>query len=293
MPLPSLLLALSVVIVWGLSFAAIKFGVDELPPLFLTALRFLLAALPAVFFVPKPAVAWRSIAGFGFILGVVKFSAMFLAIKAGLPTGLSSILIQTQAFFTIAFAALMFRERPTRIQLTGAAVAFAGVCLIAVSKATPVPLGTVLLVLFAAVCWGLANMVAKAAGRTDMLAFIIWSSLIPPIPLFCLSLIFEGPGAIAHSVLTASWRAWAATAYMIYGATLFGFSAWNSLLSRHSTASVAPFGLLVPIVGMLVGGLLLGEAMPPELIAGGLIVLAGLSLTLFGERLIARLRAAA
>jgi len=289
MPLSSILLALTVVIVWGLSFSAIKFGVDEMPPLFLTAFRFALAALPAVFFVPRPS-AWRYLAGFGFILGVVKFSVMFLAIKAGLPTGLSSILIQTQVFFTIAFAALMFRERPTRLQLTGTALALAGVVIITASRATGAPMATLFLTLFAAVCWGLANLIAKAAGKADMLAFIIWSSLIPPIPLLALSLVFEGPAAIRSGVTEASWLAWGALLYMAYGATLFGFSAWNHLLSRYSTAAVAPFGLLVPIVGMVVGAFVLGEAMPPVIIGGAALILTGLAVTLFGAQAIAALR---
>lgn len=285
-----ILTALTVAIVWGLSFAAIKFGVNEIPPLLLTAERFALAAIPAVFFLPRPKVPWRIIAGFGFILGVVKFSALFLAIKMGMPTGLSAVVIQTQVFFTILVAALVFRERPTRLQLIGAGLAFSGVGLIAFSKSAGAPLLPFFTVLFAALCWAAANMVAKAAGKVDMLAFSVWSSLIPPIPLFILSLIFEGPEAIRQSLSAPSWLAWASLLYMTYAATLFGFSFWNHLLTRYPTAAVAPFALLVPVIGLVTGAILFAEPMPGIVIAGAAMVLTGLAVNVFGARLFALLR---
>lgn len=285
-----ILTALAVAVVWGLSFAAIKFGVNDLPPLLLTALRFALAALPAVFFLPRPAVSWWIIGGFGFILGVVKFGAMFLAIKAGMPTGLSAVVIQTQVFFTMLMAALIFRERPTRLQLIGAALAFGGVGLVAFSKSGGAPLGPFLIILFAAFCWAAANMVAKMAGKVDMLAFSVWSSLVPPIPLLILSLIFEGPTAITQSVTHASWLAWGSLLYMSYGATLFGFSFWNHLLTRYPTASVAPFALLVPVIGLVTGALVFNEPMPLVVVTGAVFVLSGLAINVFGARLVSLLR---
>jgi len=285
-----ILLALAIAICWGLSFAAIKFGVHDIPPLFLTALRFTLAALPAVFFVPRPPVAWRLLIAFGIILGVIKFSIMFLAIKAGMPTGLSALVIQTQVFFTIALGALAFRERPTRLHLIGAGLAFFGVGLIAFSKTADAPLLPFLMILFSALCWGVANMIAKAAGKVDMVAFSIWSSLVVPVPLLAVSLVVEGASTIASSVANASWLAWASLAYMAYGATLFGFSYWNHLLTRYPTASVAPFALLVPIIGLATGTVLFDEPMPAVVLAGAALVMAGLSINVFGARLMARLR---
>ncbi len=134
------------------------------------------------------------------------------------------------------------------------------------------------------------KMVAKAAGRVDMLAFSVWSCLIPPIPLLVLSLIFEGPEAIGRALVSPSWLAWGSLIYMAYGATLFGFSFWNHLLSRYPTAAVAPFALLVPVIGLITGALVFDEPMPPSVIAGAALVLFGLAVNVFGARLFALLR---
>ena len=125
MPPRHIFLALSVALVWGLSFIAIRWGVDEVPPLLLTAVRYVFAAVPAVFFVKRPAVGWPLLVGYGFAIGVGQFGLLFLAIKLGMPAGLSSLVIQLQVFFTIFLAFAFFGERPNLAQLGGAAVAAA------------------------------------------------------------------------------------------------------------------------------------------------------------------------
>ena len=83
----------------------------EVPPLLLTALRYVAAVLPAIFFVRRPDVRLASLIGYGFAIGVVQFGLLFVAIKLGLPAGLAS-LIQLQVFFTMGLAALFLAERP-------------------------------------------------------------------------------------------------------------------------------------------------------------------------------------
>ena len=182
MPIGHLLLALMVVAIWGFNFVVIALGLADVPPLFLTALRFLLAALPAVFFIERPKVPWRLFVGFGLIFGVVKFGLLFVGMKAGMPAGLSSIVLQMQAFFTIGFAFLLLGERPVPIQYLGAGLAVVGIAAIGATRwqgATFLPFA---LVITSAACWGIANILIKKAGRIDMLGFIVWTSLVPIVP---------------------------------------------------------------------------------------------------------------
>lgn len=288
MPIRHIVLALSVAVVWGLSFIAIRWGVDEVAPLLLTALRYVFAALPAVFFVKRPAVGWPLLIGYGLAIGVGQFGLLFVAIKLGMPAGLSSLVIQLQVFFTIFLAFAFFGERPGFAQLGGAAVALAGIGVIAVDRLEGAALLPLLLTIAAAGCWGLGNMVGKAAGRIDMLGFVVWSALIPPIPLFLASLLLDGPGAIPLAMEQLTFKGVGSIAFMAYIATLFGFGAWAWLLSRYSTGQVAPFALFVPVAGIASAALFLGEAITGVEVIGSVLVFAGLLINVFVPRLLKR-----
>lgn len=288
MPIRHVVLALSVAVVWGLSFIAIRWGVDEVAPLLLTALRYVFAALPAVFFVKRPAVGWPLLIGYGLAIGVGQFGLLFLAIKLGMPAGLSSLVIQLQVFFTIFLAFAFFGERPGIAQLGGAAVALVGIGVIAVERLEGAALLPLLLTIGAAGCWGLGNMVGKAAGRIDMLGFVVWSALIPPVPLFLASLLLDGPGAIPLAMEHLTLKGIGSIAFMAYIATLFGFGAWAWLLSRYSTGQVAPFALFVPVAGIASAALFLGEAITGVEIIGSVLVFGGLLINVFGPRLLRR-----
>ncbi len=288
MPIRHIVLALSVALVWGLSFIAIRWGVDEVAPLLLTALRYVFAALPAVFFVKRPAVGWPLLIGYGLAIGVGQFGLLFLAIKLGMPAGLSSLVIQLQVFFTIFLAFAFFGERPGIAQLGGAAVALVGIGVIAVERLEGAALLPRLLTIGAAGCWGLGNMVGKAAGRIDMLGVVGWSALIPPSPQFLASWLLEGPVAHPLAMEHLTLKGIGSIAFMAYIATLFGFGAWAWLLSRYSTGQVAPFALFVPVAGIASAALFLGEAITGVEIIGSVLVFDGLLINVFGPRLLRR-----
>jgi O-acetylserine/cysteine efflux transporter len=276
-----ILAALSVAIVWGLNFIAIKIGVGETSPLVLAGLRFLFAAIPMVFFVAPPkAPAWAVVL-YGLLIGTGQFSALFIAMARGFPVGLASLVIQAQVFFTILLAGMFLGERPRGAQILGAALGFAGMAAIGSERLAGANLGPFLLVVLASAFWAAGNILAKRLGKIDMLAFTIWSSLAAPLPLFLLALVFEGRGGLAGlahpslklivSVLTNS-----------YAATVFAFAVWAWLLMRHSAASVTPFALLVPVIGMIAGAVLFGERLTPFELAGGSLVMLGLALNVLG-----------
>jgi O-acetylserine/cysteine efflux transporter len=285
-----ILAASSVAVVWGLVFIAIKIGVGETTPLMLSALRFVFAAVPLAFFLPPPkAPAW-TVALYGLMIGVGQFGLLFIAIHRGFPVGLASLVIQAQAFFTIFLAWAFLNEQPRRAQLVGAFVAFAGMAVIGSGRLAGASLGPFALVILASLFWGSGNVLAKSVGRVDMLAFTVWSSLAAPLPLFMLSLALDGRRALA-GLAHPSLRLVASVLVVSYAGTLFGFGLWARLLARYSAATVAPFALLVPVVGMVAGAVVFGERVKAVELFGGVLVMAGLALAVLGDGRLRRLAA--
>ena len=278
------LLALFIAAIWGFNFVVIKVGVAEVPPLLLTGLRFLFAALPAIFFVPKPKAAWQYVAAFGFLLGVVKFGMLFVSIKIGLSASLASLVMQLQVFFTIVFAAVLLGERSKRIQIVGGLIAFSGIAIIAASRWNGPELLPLVLAVLAALTWGVANIIAKKSGETNVLSFIVWASLAAPLPLFVLSWLFEDHAIINATLMHPSWLTITTIAFLAGPATVFAFGSWNFLLGRYPANMVTPFALLVPIFGTASGIIVLNEPFDIYEILGSTLVLSGLLLNVFGPR---------
>jgi O-acetylserine/cysteine efflux transporter len=269
----------------------IKVGLREVPPFALAALRFFFAAVPLVFFIRRPRMPWLDIVGYGVAIGVVQFGLLFLGIELGMPAGLSSLVIQLQVFFTIGLAIAFLGDRLQRHNLIGAAIAAAGIVLLAVFKLWS-GLGSTfigfVLVIVAAFAWAVGNVIAKhAAGahEPDMFALIVWSSLIPPFPLALLSYAFEGGLGVWDAVASAGVLTWACVFVLAWGATLFGFASWAALLHRYPTGLIAPFALLIPVSGLASGAIFLGESLAPLQALGVLLVFAGLAENVFGADL--------
>jgi O-acetylserine/cysteine efflux transporter len=292
MPLPHSLVAVFVTIIWGLSFVVIKLGVGAMPPLLLAALRFFFAAIPAIFFIRRPQTSWSNLLAYGFFLGVAQFGLLFAALAFGMPASLASLVMQAQVFFTILFAAFLMGERPGPHQILGSLIGFLGLVIIAVPRLSGSGAGPFLMTVAAAASWGVANIVSKRAGRVDMLGYIVWASLVAPLPLLGLSLLIDGPTQVISALSHMNTGTWWAVAYLAYPTTIFAFGIWAYLLSRHPAATVTPFALLVPVAGILGSTLILGEEMHPVEAIGGAVIIAGLALNVFGGRILSRWKAA-
>lgn len=279
MPLRHVLLALLVVAIWGFNFVVIKLSVEALPPILAAALRFCAAAIPAIFFIRPPRAPWPLVVGFGLALGFALYGFLNLSIAWGMSAGLSSLVLQTQAFFTMALAFVLLGERPNRFQVVGALVAFAGIGVIALERMAATALLPLGMTLLAALSWGLANVLTKKAGKVNALAFTVWGSLVAPLPLLGLSLLVEGSQTVAAAMAGFGWQEAGLIAFLAYPATLLGGAIWNWLLGHHPASVVAPFTLLVPITGLLSGYLVLGETITPVEIGGAVLVIAGLVVT--------------
>ena len=286
--LNAFLLALAVVAVWGTNFVVIRLGLDALPPLLFAALRFTLVIVPALLFLKRPPVPWRDLAAYGILIGVGQFGLLFIAIDGLIAPGLASLVVQVQVVFTIGLAMRGTGERLAPVQYAALGLAIAGIAIIlAHTGGTTTPLG-VALVIGAAFAWSLGNMVQRRAGRVDMLAFVVWSSLFAVPPLFALAFLFEGAPRIVTALSAASAGVWLAIAWQAVGNTMFGYGAWGWLLARYPASSVAPMALLVPVFGMGAAALWLGEPLPPWKLLAAALIIGGLAVNLFGPRLMAR-----
>lgn len=276
---------LLVVTIWGTNFTVIKLGLGEMPPILLSSLRFAFAALPAVFFLPRPKCPWKYVVGFGVVLGCIKFSLLFLGMDLGLSAGISSLVLQLQAFFTLILGVFLLGEKIGPHRYSAMLVAFCGVgLLLFVSDGSMTAIGLAL-VIAAAAAWGLANILMKRAGSVQMLSFVVWASLVPPIPLAILSFLIEDRANLAMLGDQISWIGIGAILYLAYPVTLLGFAIWGRLLTTLPVGLVAPFTLLVPIVGMATSALVLGEDFGLIKIISALLVMAGLMINVFGRKL--------
>jgi len=286
-----LALMLAVVALWGFTFVPIKVGLNEMPPFAFVALRFFFAAVPLVFFIKPPKMPARYVVAYGLAIGVCQFGLLFLGMKLGMPAGLSSLVIQLQVFFTIGLGIGFLGDHLRRENAIGAAIATLGIVLLALHKIETGANATFigfLLVIAAAFAWAAGNVIAKRAAGAhddDMFALVVWSSLVPPLPLAALSYAFEGGSAVASALIHASALAWGCALFLAYPSTLFGFASWAGLLHRYPTALVSPFALLIPVSGLLSGALFLGETLAPLQAAGAALVLAGLCVNVYGVRI--------
>ncbi|MCQ1578898.1 EamA family transporter [Streptomyces parvus] len=272
-------LAVLVAALWGVNFVVIELGLDHFPPLLFSALRFLAAAVPAIFLLGRPSVAWKWVVGVGLVLGVGKFGLLFIGMDQGMPAGLSSLVLQIQAVFTALFAALALSERPGRIRVAGMAVALAGIAVAAVDEGAGGPVLAFVLVVGAAACWGVSNVFTRRAAPRDALTFMVWVSAVPVLPLLGLSLLFEGPDRDAEALASLDWSGVGIILFVAWVSTVFGFGAWGFLLRRYPASSVAPFTLLVPVFGMSSAALVLGEGVSPLRWCAAALLVGGVALT--------------
>jgi len=289
-----LFLALLTVVIWGANFTVIKLGLEGVPSMLLVALRYIAVLFPFVFFIKRPETHWKYLIAYGLVVGVGEFGCLFFSIEIGMPAGLASVALQSQAFFTVLFAAIMLNEGVRAKQMAGLIVSAAGLYLIAIASGgdgiSAIPVRAIALILLAAAFFGLSNIIARhaataaeAAGKKlDMLSFVVWSSLIPPLPLLGMALILDTPKTLLDSIKNLNGLSVFAILFLAYFATLFSFGTWNDLLGRYPAGVVAPLSLLVPVSGLLTAQIVLREHLLLMQWAGSALILSGLVISNFG-----------
>lgn len=283
------ILGLVVVVIWGLNFIAIKVGLHDIPPLLLGALRFLVATIPIIFFLPKPPVKWRWLIALGLAINLGQFAFLFLGMKLGMPAGLASLVLQAQAFFTMIIAAKYLSEKWHWNNLAGLLLAFIGMAIVGFQQGGSMTVMGFWLTIAAAASWGIGNIILRRAVQNvppfSMLALTVWSGAVAIVPLFVLSWCVEGISAWQSAWENVTLAGGGAILYLAYFATLGGYALWGKLLAAYPAATVSPFALLVPIVGLSSSHFFLGELLSTGQILGSVLVMAGLFVNVFGSRL--------
>lgn len=287
MPISHLLLAVLVAIIWGVNFIFIKLSLAEISPLLLCALRFLLASIPAIFFMKLPAVPFRLIVLYGLLMFALQFAFLFLGMHVGMTPGMASLIMQVQIFFSMIFAVVFLGERPTIGQIVGALVAFSGIGLVAMHFDNNISMAGFICMLAGAAAWGLANLVTKKMKNVNMLAVVVWGSFVSFFPMLLLALIFEGFDSIISAYQHVTWVSSASLLYIVYISTWVGYGLWNWLLSRYPIGTIAPFSLLVPVAGLLTSVLFFEEPLQLWKLVAALLVLAGLCINVLSTRFFA------
>ena len=280
------LLALLVVIIWGVNFIFIKLGLDEFSPLFLCALRFLFASVPAIFFIKPPAVSFKITILYGLVMFALQFTFLFLGMYAGMTPGMTSLIMQVQIFFSMFFAAFFLGEKPNPWQITGAFVSFLGIGLVALHFNSNISILGFVFVLAAAATWGIGNLIPKKISNINMVALVVWGCFVACIPMLFIAWAVEGTTSITYSLQHASWIGAISLFYIVCISTWVGYGIWNSLIIQYPIGMIVPFTLLIPIVGLLSSVLLLNEPFEQWKLMSGILVVGGLYINVLGTRLL-------
>lgn len=276
LPIKDLAIILFVTVCWAFNLIVIKFTIQTISPLTLGAIRFLFVAFPLVFFIKRPKMPISKLLLIGIILGVAKFSLLFLGIQKGISVGVCALTLQTQVIFTAIISYFFFGSRLLKREIAGIFLALCGIAMLgfqAIGSSTTIGF---ILVLLSALSWGISNNISRTFKGINILQLTVWMSLIPPIPYFLLSQVFEGPDVFFISLQHFGWFEIIATAYIVFVATLFGLTGWTWLMRQHNPAKVSIYGLLIPVFSLFFGWLFLGERLTNLDILACIVVFSGL-----------------
>jgi O-acetylserine/cysteine efflux transporter len=276
-------LAVMVAVIWGLAFVASRIALDEFSPALMTALRFAIAAVPCLF-VRKPAISWPLLIAISGTLFLGQFLAQSWAIAHGIPVGLASVIVQSQALFTVAFAAAAFCEIPARMQIAGIFVATIGLLMICGTVGLDFSIGAFAVLMISPVSFAIGNLLLRQARDVAMFDLFAWLCLVPPLPLLALALAIDGPQATWHALWQMSPTGWVSILFIGAISTCIAYWLWGRLLRDYTAAQVVPFALLVPFVGAGASSVVFGETFGPLRLTGMLTVVGGIAVMLLSKR---------
>ena len=269
-------MAFFIVVLWGLNFVALKIAVLSLPPIFLAGFRFLLISIPWIFFVEKPKVSKRQFITLPITLGVLQYSLLYYGMSTGLSAGLSAVILQTQSFFTVIMSTILIKEKPRLNEILGLLIGALGVIILLINNNGDFKIEAVLIILAAAISWGIANIQLKNLGNVNMVSFLIWISPFAAIVLFIISFILEYDLVLNIDFSNVEIKVFLSIFYTAYLSTVIGFTMWQYLLNKYKSVQITPYGLLVPVTGSIFGYIILSEVLEIYQIIAGIVIIIGL-----------------
>jgi O-acetylserine/cysteine efflux transporter len=274
-----ILIAIGVAVIWGLGFIASRLALDELSPTLMTALRFTIAAVPCLF-VRRPDVSWPLIIAIIETMLLHQLHAQAYVIAHGVPVGLTSVVVQSQALFTIAFAAVAVHEIPTRWQIVGIAIAAVGLLMICGTVGYDFSVGAFAVLMTCPITFAVGNLLLRRAQGVPMFELFAWLCLVSALPLLVMVPLNDGMQATWQSLLHLSLTG--AISMLAIGAvsTSIAYWLWGRLLRDYTAAQVVPFALLVPFIGSGASAVVFGERFGPLRMTGMLTVVCGIAVML-------------
>jgi O-acetylserine/cysteine efflux transporter len=276
-------IAVLVAVVWGLAFVASRIALNEFSPELMTTLRFAIAALPCLF-VKRPDVSWPLLIAISFSLFLGQFLAQAFAIAHGVPVGLSSVIVQSQALFTIGFAAMLFGEWPSRMQTAGIGIATAGLLMICGTVGYDFSVGAFAVIMICPVSFAIGNILLRRAQDVRMFDLFAWLCLVASVPLAALTLVSNGVQPTWHALTQMSLTGLVCMLLLGLVSTSIAYWLWGRLLRDYPAAQVVPFALLVPFVGSAASSVVFGETFGPLRLAGTITVVGGIAVMLLAKR---------
>lgn len=281
------LAAFAVIFIWGINFFFMKLGVNDLSPMLLGFLRFLMVIFPAILLVKIPKTSWKWLLLYGIVSNFAQFAFMFSAIHTGMPTSLVALVVQSQAFFTVVIAFLFLNEQVKWNQWLAILIAAIGLFIIAFGQQhTNIPLIGLLLVLCSALAWAFGNIVVKRIGKINPIGLVVWGNILTPLWFLLLAVQQQGWHGVQHDLLNISWQGLTAAAFLAYFATIIGYGLWVYLLAKYPVAKISPLSLWVPVISMIFAYLFLDEHLNIWQWLGSSVVMFGLMVHLLGSKLI-------
>lgn len=276
-----LLLALLVPLTWALGFTVAKAALDEFPPLLLMSMRFFIAGLILVWFVPIPRHCLKDLFWISLVGSTVQYGLTFTGLSM-IDASLGGIIVQLEVPFSVLLAVIIFRERPGLLRIIGMTVSFIGIALIAGKPGLSGQLEGILLTASGALVWAIGQIMYKRiSSQIDGLTGIAWIGVIAAPQMLIGSMIFE-TGQV-DALMNASWVGWASVVYLGLIMTVVGYGIWFTVLARNPVSHVMPVLLVLPVFTVLFSVLLLGERPSLEVLLGGVTILAGVSLIVFSK----------
>ena len=271
-----LLLAASVPLLWGIGFTFAKAGLNEFPPLFLMGLRFTLAALTLVWFVPIPRGQLKQIFWISLVGSTLQYGMTFTGLSM-LDASLAIIIIHLEVPFSVLLAAIVLKDKPGSQRILGMLISFAGIVLIAGQPSLSEQLPAILLTAAGAMTWAVGQiMVKRLENPPSGFALTAWIGFFSGPQMILGSFMFED--SQLESLANASWIGWGVILYLALIMTVLGYGIWYHVLSRNHVSKVMPVMLLLPVFTIASSMLFLGEEPSPMIFIGVAVVIGGVSM---------------
>jgi O-acetylserine/cysteine efflux transporter len=271
-----LLLAASVPLLWGIGFTFAKSGLNEFPPLFLMGLRFTLAALVLVWFVPIPRGQLKQVFWISLVGSTLQYGMTFTGLSM-LDASLAIIIIHLEVPFSVLLAAIVLKDKPGSQRILGMLISFAGIVLIAGQPSLSEQLPAILLTAAGAMMWAVGQiMVKRLENSPSGFALTAWIGVFSGPQMILGSFIFED--SQFESLANASWIGWGVILYLALIMTVLGYGIWYHVLSRNPVSKVMPVMLLLPVFTIASSMLFLGEEPSPMIFMGAAVVIGGVSM---------------